>query len=455
MNLPFINNKKISWKITTVYTLLFVLVLSLLNGAIYIVLSNYIKDNINDSLNNTIQFVLPKLRGLDRLSFNYDEAEFLQDISKTRGNIYFRIVDNKGEVTAQSQILNGVELPVKSGVYQFSTEEKKFAVKSVTVTRFGFLNGYFQVVRDITFEARFLEVLLIVLFIAGGVGAVGAVIVGYFVTRKALEPIDAMSKTARQISVTDLGKRLEVNDTDDELNNLAHTFNSMLDRLENSFKREKQFVSDASHELRTPVSVIQGYINLLDRWGKNEEAVRDEAIAAIKNEAHNMNRLLESLLFLARGESERIEVNKEEFSLKMIINEVIKESKLLSEKKEIRSENNEDIYFYGDPKLIKQLLRIFIDNSIKFTNEDGQIIINSAKKENGFEIVIKDNGVGITKEDLPHIFERFYQADKSRNRFNSGSGLGLSIARWIIDLHQGRVKVESTLNQGTEIKVIF
>lgn len=443
--------RKISWKLTIVYATMFILVLLILNGAVYFILRNYLEDNIRESINNTIEFVLPKLTGLDRNTFNIYEADILSDISKSEGDIYFRILDYNREVIAQSNILHGLDIPVEPGYMKLNNGQRKYVAKSVVVTRLGFLNGFFQVVRDVTFEYRFLEVLLTILLFTSFVGSIGAIITGYMVTKKSLKPISQITRTAQNISVSDLGRRLKIEGPDDELNNLARTFNSMLDRLERSFKRQQQFVSDASHELRTPISVIQGYINLLDRWGKDEVEIRDEAIEAIKKETKNINNLLESLLFLARGDSNNLQINKSEFRMDEIIEEIVRESSLIANKIEVYSQRNDRVTFFGDSKMIKQLLRIFVDNSIKYTPAGGQIIINCINKVNRIELSVEDTGIGISEEEIPHIFNRFYRIDKSRSK--GGAGLGLAIAKWIIDIHNGEVEVKSELGKGTLIIV--
>lgn len=447
--------QKISWKLTLVYTLIFIMVLIVLNGSIYFFLSNFVENSVHNSIDNTLQFVLPKLKGVDENSFSDYEADILQDISKSEGNIYFRILDHQKKIVGQSTVLKEMNIPLKHGFSSYRRNNRKYIVKSIIISKYGYLNGYFQVIRDVTIEYRFLDKLLIILIITGGLGSVGAIITGYTVTRKTLNPISQMAETVRSISISDLGERLDIEGPEDELTNLATTFNSMLDRLEKAFARQQQFVSDASHELRTPISVIQGYIDLLDRWGKDDKEIRDEAITAIKNEVKNMNSIMESLLFLARGDSDNLKIDKSKFKLNELIDETIRETSLLAENIDIYSTVNKELYFYGDRKMIKQLLRIFIDNSLKYTESGGEIIINSFSEDNSIILKVTDTGRGIPDKDIPHIFERFYRVDKSRSDKNGGTGLGLAIARSIIKIHHGNVELNSEVGEGTEIKICF
>jgi two-component system, OmpR family, sensor histidine kinase ArlS len=275
--------------------------------------------------------------------------------------------------------------------------------------------------------------------------------IGSRTSKKMLRPIYAMTNTAKSISVKALDTRLDVVDSHDELKDLAETFNGMLDRLQESYELQNRFVSDASHELRTPISVIQGYANLLNRWGKEDKEVLDESVTAIRNEAENMKELVEKLLFLARTDKNTQKIEREIFPVNGLIDEIIKETRMIDEHHTIANNKNDIIYINADRKLVKQALRIFIDNSIKYTPVGGTIKINSFVQKKMLNIVIEDSGMGISKEDLPHIFDRFYRCDKARTRQSGGTGLGLSIAKWIIGKHKGSIEVESALNKGTKI----
>jgi signal transduction histidine kinase len=430
------------------------MLLFLVNLSIYFFLSSFIDDNIQKSINNTSELVLSQFSGIGD-PVNFFETDILQQISRSEENIFFRVLDKDGKVNAQSKYLENMDIPFSLEIEEFRSGNKIMAVKTIPVNKFVFSRGYLQVVRDITFEKNFLDFLIIVLTFAAGIGALISVFLGYFTTRKMLSPINKVTEAARKISSSDLGRRLEVSGPDDELKKLALTFNSMLDRLEKSFKRQKQFVSDASHELRTPISVIKGYVDLLDRWGKEKEDVRDEAIDAIKKETDNMKKLMENLLLLARGDDSELKKEENLFDFNNLVEEIIKEFKVMESDITLIFEDDAEIEFYGDPNLFKQLFRIFLDNAVKFTAKNGKIKIKLGRldKENFF-FSIADNGPGISQSDLPFIFDRFYQADKSRSRkSNKGSGLGLAIAKQIIDSYNGTIEIESRKKEGTKFIV--
>ena len=284
-------------------------------------------------------------------------------------------------------------------------------------------------------------------------GIIVIILVGSRASRSILAPIKAMTETVREISINQLDRRLEVSGPKDELKDLAQTFNEMLDRIQESVEQQNRFVSDASHELRTPISVIQGYTNLLARWGKDDPKVLEESISALRSEAESMNHLIEELLFLAREDSGRLKINKEKFKLSSVIDEVLYETSLIDTNHVITSEKKEEFFINADRKLIKEAVRIFMDNSIKYTPPGGKITLNCYTKRNKAVISIEDTGVGISKADLPNIFNRFYRADQSRTKETGGTGLGLTIAKLIIDNHNGKISVWSEENEGTIFRI--
>src|SRR5690554_4050846 len=278
----------ISGKLTTMYTTIFILVLLLLNIAALFGLRYFIINNARNSLDNTAAFLA------NRISHGETpyEPEIIQQLLQSEQNIYMRILTVNGMVIAESNLLRDVELPPGQGYQQANFNERSFLYKTDILLERGNFVGYLQTAREMTTEYRFIRLLSLILLLTSLLGIFGAIFTGYTVTRRTLKPIKLMTETARTISSTDLDSRLEVSGPEDELTNLARTFNSMLDRLEEAFQRQEQFVSDASHELRTPITVIQGYINLLDRWEIHKEDVRDEAIEAIKKETQSMKALV-------------------------------------------------------------------------------------------------------------------------------------------------------------------
>ena len=240
---------------------------------------------------------------------------------------------------------------------------------------------------------------------------------------------------------------------DRELQGLEDAINNLLMRMHESYRQQARFVSDASHELRTPISVIQGYAAMLDRWGKNDESVLTESIEAIKSESEHMKKLVEQLLFLARSDSGRQKMAFEKFFLSDVMREVYDECVMIDQTHNWEIEVNEQVECVGDIDMIKQTARILTDNASKYTPENGNIRIRAFYADGVPCFAVQDSGVGIAQEDIPKIFERFYRSDPARNSSTGGTGLGLSIAKWIIDRHQGYFKVLSRPEIGTRVIV--
>lgn len=239
-----------------------------------------------------------------------------------------------------------------------------------------------------------------------------------------------------------------------DLQSLEEAINGLMNRTRESYSQQIRFVSDASHELRTPIAVIKGYTDMLDRWGKSDEKILDESISAIKTETERMNTLVEQLLFLARGDSGRTRLNMEEFSLSDIMREVYGESVMIDDGHKWELIAEEEVSAYGDPALLKQAARILVDNAAKYTPAGETISLKARYDGDGAPVIeVQDNGSGIPGEDLSHIFDRFFRADASRSGKQSGTGLGLSIAKWIVDSHGGYFNVVSREGLGTRVSI--
>ncbi len=246
----------------------------------------------------------------------------------------------------------------------------------------------------------------------------------------------------------------ELHTGDKDLQGLEAAINSLLRRTRESYSQQIRFVSDASHELRTPIAVVKGYTDMLDRWGKKDEKILEESIAAIKTEAEHMNKLVEQLLFLARGDSGRTKLSIERFSLSDMVREVYEESVMIDPNHCWQISAKDEVLAEGDLAMLKQATRILVDNAAKYTPEGESIILRAAMDKSGSPmIVVQDSGIGIAGQDMSHIFDRFYRSDPARNRQQGGAGLGLSIAKWIVDRHGGHFDIVSREEVGTRISI--
>ena len=281
-----------------------------------------------------------------------------------------------------------------------------------------------------------------------------AVLGGYLIINKALSPVAQITETANNIiNTNNLSQRINVNSGNDEIHMLANTVDKMLDKIESSFAKERQFTSDASHELRTPISVI------LSECEYAEECITDpeeyiETILSIKNQTQRMSNLVSELLAISRMDNEKITINKEDTDLSELL-DIVCDEQITTHTPEIKLEKyiDKNIVEVVDQLLITRLFVNIISNAYQYS-EDGTTIKVYLYKENNQTIFsVKDQGIGIEKENLEKIWNRFYQVDSSRSK--NTSGLGLSMVKWIADKHNLKIKVESEFNKGTQFTFIF
>ena len=296
------------------------------------------------------------------------------------------------------------------------TEAEGFHFRTIAIKahhpNFGVITVQF--VRNITSEKDMLQTLLLILIIGSSIGSVCAIGAGFFLAGRALVPI------------------------------------------KKAWQKQQQFVSDASHELRTPLAVIQTKTDLL--WRSPTSTIQDKAIdiSVISKEGRRLSKLVANLLTLARSDSDQLEMEKKEFLLSHLLKELIEHYSeiALYQKKELVLDAPSSIFLIGDKERIHQLMVILLDNAMKYTKEGGKIIISCSQTSHSVLIKVQDNGIGIEEENIPKIFDRFFQVDKSRTE-EAGAGLGLAIANWIIDKHHGKVKVQSKVGVGTCFEIIF
>ncbi|KAA0805594.1 sensor histidine kinase [Bacillus sp. JAS102] len=271
-----------------------------------------------------------------------------------------------------------------------------------------------QIVRDITAEEGMLNTLFLILVIGCSIGSVCAIGIGFFLAGRALVPI------------------------------------------QNSWEKQQQFVSDASHELRTPLAVIQSKTDVL--FQSPSATIEEKAmdISTISKECRRLSKLVANLLLLARSDSNQIEMDKKTFEMDTLLEEIVDPYKELAsyQEKEMILKVERGVSFMGDRERIHQMMVILLDNAMKYTNEGGQIQINCTQTSSSIRIQVKDDGIGVKEEDIPKLFDRFYQGDKARST-SEGAGLGLSIANWIVEKHYGKISVEGQLGEGTCFEVIL
>ncbi len=276
-------------------------------------------------------------------------------------------------------------------------------------------------------------------------------IISWRTTTRMLKPVKLITKQAQEIGSEHLDRRLDEGETDDELKVLAHTFNELFARLEKDFEHEKRFTSDVSHELKTPIAVISGHVDLLMRWGKDNPEVLEESLKVLKRETQSMANLTEQLLELNRAHNAaRLPYEKKTLNLVSFLQSIKDDFKLIEPgvKIEIESINPEEIL--TDAESLREILRIIIKNGILYNDSPTPEI--TIRFENGI-LSVRDNGIGIPEEDIPHIFDSFYRVDKSRNRSKGGTGIGLAIAKSVAEKLGAVISVESKTGKGTVMHI--
>jgi two-component system OmpR family sensor kinase len=297
--------------------------------------------------------------------------------------------------------------------------------------------------------------LLVTVLLMGSVIAMAiAGVVGWLTTRRALAPLESVTQTALRITrADDLSRRISYQGPpDDEVGQLIHAFNQTLHRLENLFNSQRRFLADVGHELRTPLTVIKGNVDLMQRFGEADE----ESLTSIENEVDRLTRMVGDLLLLAQAESGKLPLDKHVVELDTLMLEALNQMNILArEKVQLHLGEIDQVLVCGDQDRLKQVLLNLIGNAINYTPQGGTVTLSLGKDQEEAILTIKDTGQGIPEEDIPHVFERFYRAEKSRTRSRDGKGfgLGLSIAYWIVRNHEGHIDVESTEGEGTTFTV--
>ena len=279
---------------------------------------------------------------------------------------------------------------------------------------------------------------------------------GYWLSKRALDPVDQIASAAQRISIENLAARLPVAHTGDQLQRLSETLNQMFSRLESSVRGIKQFTADASHELRAPIALIRTTAEVAVQ-NRNREA--GEYLAALDDilaESERTSQLVESLMLLARADAEKEPIERASVDLRNIVRIAAEQGEKLASSRHVRffaDVPSSPLPICADAEAIRRAVLVLVDNAIKYSNPGGHVSISVGEDGTDAVVSVADTGMGIAPEDLPHIFDRFWRADRARSRSHGGAGLGLSIAKWIADVHRGSIHVESTIGQGSVFRL--
>lgn len=455
----------IRWRLTLWFSLILLAILILSGVLLYSLLQSYLIKEVD----NNLRVYSARVHGTLHLQEIPNPVDYqvihsqLPTINEFASpGIYLQIINTYGTVTVKSLNLGTQELPVDPLLIEKGLQGNvdietvpagdntrvRIMVSPLYLEDQTFLLEVAQSLRLV--DATMMQVkgaILISVFIALAlVGTSGAITV-----RRALSPVERITRTARSIEASaDLARRVGYSGPADEIGQLATTFDHMIEHLGEVFESQKCFVADASHELRSPLTVIQGNLDLLKRNLSEED--RQESLKAIESETKRMTKIVSDLLFLAQVESGQLE-RQDQLSLKEILLEEFRRAQQLNKTHKIVIARQEDLTIKGDAHLLKQLLGNLVDNAIKYTPEGGTITLSLFRDGDWAILQVADTGVGIAPEHLPRIFDRFYRVDKARSRVRGGTGLGLTIVKEIAERHGGKVTVTSQPSKGSTFTV--
>ena len=437
----------------------FVIVLILVIYAIaqLIIFDTFTNEYERDLLTNTYQ-------SLSNLSENVNNDisqkgfyEYLEELTADDSDEYIRIYSN-----------DGIYFETKSDVWQYikpnyKYDQNKVESKFIEFEPYMIMTGkiqidnseyLIQIIRENDLFDDFIEGYLPTLGLTLILGLILSAIGAMYVSKNFINRLRKFITTMNEIKEKGFNARAEVSGFNDEIDKMKIVFNSMMDDLEDAFEDQSRFVSDASHELKTPLTALQGHLNLIKRWGKNDKERLEKSIDICLNEVERLKKIVNDMLLLSKTEKEEVDLSKiDEINPKMVIEEVIEHYNVLNPDVKYITSIEDNIKMKIDPNDLKQLLIIFIDNSIKYNNKENiEIEIKLRHLDNKVNLEIKDNGMGIPKDELNNVMKRFYKVDKSRVKNNS-FGIGLSIASRIVNNYNGKISIDSELNKYTTISI--
>jgi two-component system heavy metal sensor histidine kinase CusS len=453
-----LKSRGIRLRLTAWYSLILALSLCAFGGSSYLAIQHSIRANIVSGLRQHfegVQKIIEEVAPEGPSALNDELREYADGM----GNLQrLRVEDSSGTVYFASRglekAISNPKANAGSGLFRAKIEEREYeflldsteaAGKRYDVTLATSLRDYNWAV------ARFRLILFALVPALLIVAALG----GYWMSRSALAPVDEITRAARTIGAEDLGRRLTVHKTGDELQRLADTLNEMLARLEGAFQRVTRFTADASHELRSPVSVMRASAELALRKSRTEEEYR-EALAQILHESVKVSHLIEQLLILARADSGSAVLPMSPTDLCETVHSACGQAEdMAGSKGLLLSEHlpERTMVVSGDALSLERLFLILLDNAVKYTPAGGKIDVQLSTENGSAVAEVRDTGIGIAEEDLPHVFDRFYRVDRSRSRESGGVGLGLAIGRWIAEAHGGEIRLESTPAKGSIFQV--
>ena len=385
--------------------------------------------------------------------------EYLQELSEGENDEYIRIYSSdRIYYESPSEIWSGISLDNAGKDTEIKIKIFDFEIYNLITgpLEIGDSKYTIQIIREDDIFDEFITNSLPILVLTSILGLVLSGVGATYVSKNFINRLRKLITTMNEIKEKGIDKRAEISELNDEIDKVNIVFNSMMDELEEAFHEQSRFVADASHELKTPLTALNGHLSMLKRWGKNDEERLEKSLDICLSEVERLTKIVNDMLTLSRLEKLDIDLEKlNGIEPKIIIDEVIEQYKILNPDVNYITNIDENIKVKIDPNDLKQLLIIFIDNSIKYNDKNNiEIKINFKKVSNKMQLEVIDNGMGIPKEEINNVMKRFYKVDKSRLH-NSSFGIGLSIANRIVKIYNGEIFISSELGKYTKVTVNF
>jgi signal transduction histidine kinase len=439
-----------TWRLTFWYALVLIVIFLICGAAAYWGTRYLLFSTAAGEAANVLASVQKLAAGEDNTSSDSNHVD-LDDPQLTAAageNTFVQVTGVDGRVINASPGLKGNFFPLYAG----PPVQKEIGGEKVLVAGVRLPQGaVIQVIRPLSREENFLETLSRIFTLVSLAGLFLALAGGWVITYAALSPVRTLTTTARQISATDLGRRIELRGAKDELYTLGETFNQMLDRLEKGFLSQQEFIAAASHDLRTPLTVIRSYADLLSRWGKADPAVLAESLQAIGRATEIMSRLVDDLLLIASLQNRPV-LTCRPFNLAEAAEEMAAEAKAVYPGIDFELAGVQTAVVSGDADHLRRALWALVDNAGKYSRPGGKVTLSTGRNDREAFFSVQDTGPGIPAEELPRVFERFYRSDQARGQ-GKGFGLGLALAKEIVEAHGGRIEVRSIPGEGSRFTV--
>ena len=476
--------RSLRFKLTLWYVLILGILLTCFSGFLYFTLSKSLYRDVDTKLRSLAELIASESSSpLSKFSFGTIDQALEASMNLKPIGKFIQVLDESGNIGRKSDNLKNVQLPISlnalknasKGLITFETNRTigntPLRIMTFPVVENSHVTKIVQVASSLEGVEDALNKLFLILVISVPSTLILASLGGQFLAHQALKPVDDITQTARMITSQNLNQRIHPPKVRDEISRLIETFNEMISRLDQSFRQMKQFSSDASHELKTPLTILKGEVEVMLR---KERAAQEyqQTLRSNLEEINRMSQIVEDLLTLSKADTGEIRLNKVDINLTEVLNEVVAQMERLAKTKKLHlsaTNHHEDIHIFGDALRLRELFINLIENGIKYTEEGGSIRVilrkeyplplrdqsegGGREKEQFVKIIVSDTGIGIGKEDQERIFDRFFRVDKARSREQGGSGLGLSICKWIVEAHQGEIAVESESAKGSSFIV--